>query len=48
MVGKWGESTEGHRIKAYRLTAAGRRQLERERRHWARVVLAVRQVLESG
>jgi transcriptional regulator len=46
--GTWGESPAGHRVKSYRLTAAGRRQLEREKRQWARIVLAMRQVLESG
>lgn len=43
----WGTSPEGHRVKSYRLTGAGRRQLDRERRHWARIVLAVGQVLEA-
>src|SRR5262252_10309681 len=43
----WGTSPEGHRVKSYRLTAAGRRQLHRERRHWERIVLAVGQVLEA-
>jgi transcriptional regulator len=47
LTGTWGESAEGHRIKSYRLTAAGRRQLERQRRQWARIVLAVGRVLES-
>jgi PadR family transcriptional regulator PadR len=47
VAGAWGASPEGHRIKSYHLTAAGRRQLGRERRHWARIVLAVGQVLES-
>jgi PadR family transcriptional regulator PadR len=47
LAGVWERSTEGHRVKSYRLTAAGRRQLEKERRQWARIVLAVGQVLES-
>jgi PadR family transcriptional regulator PadR len=46
-AGAWGESAEGHRVKTYRLTAAGRRQLAVERRQWNRIVLAVGQVLES-
>jgi len=45
--GAWGASVEGHRIKTYRLTAAGRRQLAAEERQWSRIVLAVGQVLES-
>ena len=47
VVGAWGESAAGHRVKSYRLTAAGRRQLQRAMRQWARIVLAVGQVLES-
>ena len=45
--GEWTQSPEGRRIKAYRLTAQGRRQLAAERREWARVALAMAQVLES-
>ena len=46
LSGSWGASPEGRRIKSYRLTAAGRRQLSREKRLWDRIVLAVGQVLE--
>jgi PadR family transcriptional regulator PadR len=45
--GSWGTSAEGRRTKSYLLTAAGRRQLTLEKRQWARIVLAVGQVLES-
>jgi len=45
--GTWGASSEGRRVKSYQLTAAGRRQLAAERRQWARIVVAVGQVLES-
>jgi transcriptional regulator len=45
--GSWGTSAEGRRTKSYQLTAAGRRQLTLEKRQWARIVLAVGQVLES-
>lgn len=45
--GAWGASAEGHRVKSYRLTPVGRRQLSREQRQWARIVLAVQQVLEA-
>ena len=45
--GEWTQSAEGRRVKAYRLTAQGRRQLAAEQREWARVVLAMAQVLES-
>ena len=45
--GRWQQSPEGRRTKCYELTAAGRRQLEVEKRQWARIVGAVGQVLES-
>jgi len=45
--GSWQQSSEGRRTKCYALTADGRRQLESEKRHWARIVGAVGQVLES-
>jgi transcriptional regulator len=48
ITGSWGRSAEGHRVKSYRLTSAGRRQLEREKRQWERIVLAVGRVLEAG
>ena len=44
---EWGSSAEGHRVKSYRLTAAGRKQLVRERREWERIVGAVSLVLEA-
>jgi transcriptional regulator len=33
---EWGVSENNRRAKFYRLTASGRRELERERRHWER------------
>jgi transcriptional regulator len=45
--GGWTASDEGRRVKTYRLTAAGRRQLSAEKRQWARIVDAMTQVLES-
>jgi len=47
IVGSWGESAGGYRVKTYHLAPAGRRQLERERRQWERIVLAMGQVLEA-
>ena len=44
--GKWGLSEQGRRTRAYTLTAAGRRQLEKERKQWAVITAAVAQVLE--
>jgi DNA-binding PadR family transcriptional regulator len=45
--GRWQTTPEGRRGKYYRLTPAGRRRLADERRTWARIVLAVGQVLEA-
>jgi transcriptional regulator len=47
VVGAWGESAEGHRIRTYRLAPGGRKQLERETQQWRRIVLAMGQVLEA-
>ena len=47
IAGDWSVADSGRRTKAYRLTAAGRRQLAAEKRDWARVVEAVGLVLET-
>ncbi len=47
IAGEWNVADSGRRTKAYRLTAAGRRQLAAEKRDWARVVEAVGLVLET-
>jgi len=47
IAGAWGESEGGYRVKTYRLESAGRRQLEHEKQQWARIVLAMGQVLEA-
>jgi PadR family transcriptional regulator, regulatory protein PadR len=47
LEGEWGTTAEGRRAKFYQLTAAGRRQLGIEKRHWARVSGAIGLVLES-
>lgn len=46
IVGEW-EMTDGRRMKTYRLTAAGRRQLSSDTRDWGRIVEAMRLVLEA-
>jgi len=43
----WKMSEHNRRAKYYRLTAAGRRQLEREEREWRRIVAAVAAALDS-
>jgi len=46
--GEWDVNEGGRRIKSYRLTAAGRRQLATEKKQWARISLAVALVLEGN
>jgi len=41
----WGVSENNRRAKYYRLTAAGRRQLEKEEQDWAKLTRAVAKVL---
>jgi transcriptional regulator len=45
--GEWGETPEGRRAKYYRITGAGLRQLNTEKKNWARVVMAIGLILES-
>ena len=45
--GEWAETPDGHRAKYYRITASGQRRLAAERKNWARIVLAVGQILEA-
>ena len=47
IAGEWTASDEGRRVKAYQLTASGRKQLAVEKKQWARVALAVSQILEA-
>jgi len=44
----WGESENNRRAKYYRITKAGRRQLETERQRWSRISLAIAQALASS
>lgn len=44
----WGESENNRRAKYYRLTAAGRRQLETETQDWQRISLAITSALETA
>jgi transcriptional regulator len=45
---EWRPSENNRRAKYYRLTASGRRQLERQRARWSRVSFAVTSVLEGA
>ena len=47
IAGEWTQTPEGRRAKYYRLTAAGQRQLATEKKNWARIVLAIGQILEA-
>jgi transcriptional regulator len=44
----WGASENNRRAKYYRLSALGRRELEREARRWDRVASAVTRVMQAG
>lgn len=44
--GEWGVSEKGRRAKFYRLTAAGRRRLDKETARWVEHTRAVSTVLE--
>jgi PadR family transcriptional regulator PadR len=47
LQGEWAETEEGRRARFYRLTPAGRAQLRREKCEWARVVAAMKHVLDG-
>jgi PadR family transcriptional regulator PadR len=44
----WGDSENNRRAKFYRLTAAGRRQLQTETRQWETIALAIDSALQAG
>jgi PadR family transcriptional regulator, regulatory protein PadR len=46
--GKWQESMEGRRVRSYKLTRDGRRQLAVERKTWSRIVRAMNTLLEPA
>jgi PadR family transcriptional regulator PadR len=45
---EWGISELGRRARFYRLTAAGRKQLELETENWARISLAIGRILAKA
>ncbi len=45
---KWDTTKKGRRAKFYRLTAAGRKQLQAERSKWERLVEAIAQVMSPA
>lgn len=44
----WGESETNRRAKYYRLTKAGQKQLEAEKKRWGRISWAIAQALQSS
>ena len=47
LASSWGESENNRKAKYYRLTKAGRRQLEAETERWSRISLAIARALEA-
>jgi PadR family transcriptional regulator, regulatory protein PadR len=45
---EWGVSENNRRAKFYRLTKAGRKQLQRENEGWDQMCLAIRRVMQSA
>ena len=45
---RWGASEHNRRAKYYELTAAGRKQLQREESSWNKLIAAVAQVLNTA
>jgi PadR family transcriptional regulator PadR len=48
IAAKWAQSENNRRAKYYRLTKAGRKQLESEKQTWERLIAVVAQVLEKA
>src|SRR4029453_4541771 len=44
----WGTSDNNRRAKFYRLSALGKRELEREKAYWSRVASAVTRVMQTS
>src|ERR1700692_3062662 len=47
LAAEWGVSENNRRAKFYRLTAAGRRHLEAESKHWSRMTAAIARLMEA-
>ena len=47
LASSWGDSENNRRAKFYRLTAAGRRQLQAETREWETIAMAIANALEA-
>jgi PadR family transcriptional regulator, regulatory protein PadR len=47
LAATWGDSENNRRAKFYKLTAAGRRQLQAETRQWETIALAIASALKA-
>src|SRR6267154_4260354 len=47
LASTWGESDNNRRARFYRLTAAGRRQLQTETKQWETIALAIASALQA-
>jgi len=47
ITGEWSETPEGRRAKYYRITAAGQKRLNADKKNWARIVSAIGLILEA-
>ena len=47
VAAEWGASSNNRKARFYKLTAAGRKQLTSETRHWERIAAAVARVLAA-
>ena len=47
LTSAWGDSENNRRAKFYRLTAAGKRQLQTETRQWETIALAIASALQA-
>ena len=48
IASEWGESENKRKAKYYRLTAAGRRQLQQEKRNWNRMADIIADILNTA
>src|SRR5580704_17888628 len=48
IASEWGESENKRKARYYRLTPAGRKQLQSERQEWKRLAVAIGDVLAAG
>jgi PadR family transcriptional regulator, regulatory protein PadR len=48
LTSSWGESENNRKAKYYKLTRAGRRQLETETERWQRIAMAIGQALATS